>query len=114
MLTGFLREQDRTQDRLLDELLRHTARETEMHARIDQRFHDQEDVGWTSPAERRRHVHEVLVVDADRQPHRFQYRPNQPLVLRRDRRRWAPHGRPVPDLGWRIRHRTHDSLVSQP
>jgi len=44
------------------ELLRDAARESEVHPRVDERLHQQEDVGRPRPRESRRHVDAFLLL----------------------------------------------------
>src|SRR5215813_6780558 len=74
MLVRFSRKQNRTEHHLVDQLFGHVPRESHVHTRIDQRFHYQEDVGWTSGAQRSRHVDLSLVLDANSFTERLEHR----------------------------------------
>ena len=60
-----LGEQRAALERLDHEVVRHVAREAEVDGRVDQRLHDQEDVGRTGAADRGGHGDELLVVDLE-------------------------------------------------
>ena len=53
----------RADEGLGDEVVRELAREAEVHAGVDERLHDGEEVGRPGPRQRGRHRHERLVID---------------------------------------------------
>ena len=85
-----------------------------MHAGIDERLHQQEDIRRSGARERGGHVEVRLVLDhellAEGGEDLF-----RPFALRgRHRRRRVPRGHAHPDLRRRVRHRAHDRGVREP
>ena len=62
---GLLREERRALERLDDEVVGHVAREAEVDRGVDERLHDEEDVGRAGAADRGGHRDHLLVVDLE-------------------------------------------------
>ncbi len=111
MASAAARERRGSFDGAKHELLRDTPRESEMHARVDERLHQQEDVGRTGAGERGRHVDHALLLDLDLLAERAEDRLRAVALIALDARGRAPRGDAHPDLRRRVRHRAHDRRV---
>ena len=89
------------------------AREAEVDGRVDERLHDQEDVGGPGPAHGGRHGHEPLVVDLDLMAEGVQQRAGLGALLRGRARRRVPDRHPATQPGRRVRHAPDDLLVAE-
>src|SRR5438874_13762777 len=85
-----------------------------MYTGVDHRFHEQEDVGRASSAERRRHVKVVLVVDEDLLPERRQDGPALLALLLWYLSRRRPDCDALSNPRWRVRHGADHVRVVQP
>ena len=65
MHAGLLREERRPFERLDHEVVGDVSREAKVHGRVDERLHDEEDVGRPGPADRGGHRDHLLVVDLE-------------------------------------------------
>jgi len=87
-------------------------REAHVHTSVNQRLHEQEDVGRAGAAERRRHVEILLVLDEHLFAHRLQDLHGL-LALRVGHGAGArPHRDALADLRRRVGHHAHDVLVA--
>ncbi len=110
---GLLREERRALERLDDEVVGDVPREAEVDGRVDERLHDEEDVGRAGAADRGRHRDHLLVVDLELGAERAeQGRRLGPLRLGRLGRR-VPDGHALAEPGRRVRHAADDLVVAE-
>ncbi len=100
-------------ERLDDQVVGDVAREAEVDGGVDQRFHDQEDVGRAGAADGGGHGDQLLVVDL----HLLAQRAEQYLRLLSlrlgDLGRGVPDGHAPTELRRRVGHAAHDLAVAQ-
>ncbi len=93
---------------LEDELLSHATREAQMHARVDQRLHEHEDVSRAGAAERGRHVQIGLIVDEKFLAQRAEDGLGLTELFLGHFGRGRPHSHALADLSRCIGHGPHD------
>ena len=113
MHARLLREERRALERLDHQVVGDVAREAEVDGRVDERLHDEEDVGRAGTAHRGRHRDHLLVVDLELGAQRPEER-RRLLALRVGRLgRRVPDRHALAEAGRRVGHAADDLVVAE-
>ena len=113
VVARLLREVGRALERLDHQVVGDVPREAEVDGRVDERLHDQEDVGRAGPGDRGGHRHELLVVDLELGAERLEERARLGPLLGGRLRGGVPDRHPATEPGRRVGHAPDDPAVAQ-
>ena len=85
-----------------------------MHADVDERFHEEENVRGAAATQRRRHIQQALIFDSDFLPQRAEQGARPAAFALKHSGTRQPDGDALPDLRRCIGHRADDALRAQP
>ena len=107
------REHRRALEGLDHEVVGDVAREAEVDGGVDQRLHDEEDVGRAGPADRGRHRHHLLVVDLELMAEGAEQRRRLRSLRLCRLGRGVPDRHALPQAGRGVGHAAHDLIVAE-